>query len=238
MPCFGFCPPLRLPLFSIWTTLLLSLGSASERPNIIFLFADDQNLLSVGCYGNDEVITPHMDQLGKDGLIFDRHYNTTAICMASRANVMTGMYEYKTGTNFHHGNMAMSIWQNSYPMLLKKAGYRIGFAGKFGFEIEGKGYDASEYFDKWGGGPRQTNYKTRKNLSMQKYAKKYPHSTRSYAAFAQDFIQESAKSEKPFCLSISFKAPHLPVEPDPLYDHVYEGKQFTCLLYTSDAADD
>ena len=201
--------------------------SADQRPNIIFLFSDDQNLLSVGCYGNPEVQTPNMDKLGADGVIFDKHYNTTSICMASRANVMVGMYEYKTGTNFGHGDMSQEIWQKSYPILLKKAGYKTAFAGKFGFKIDGKGYDASEYFDVWGGGPLQTSYKTAVNKSMAKYAKDYPHSTLSYAAFGKDFIKESAKKEEPFCLSISFKAPHHPVSPDPQFNHIYEGKAFT-----------
>ena len=78
---------------------------AADKPNIIFLMADDQNFDSIGCYGNPEVITPNMDKLGRDGVIFDRHYNTTSVCMASRANVMTGMYEYKAAANFSHGDM-------------------------------------------------------------------------------------------------------------------------------------
>ena len=61
---------------------------------------------------------------------------------------------------------------------------------------------------------------------MKHYAKDYPHSTRSYGAFGRDFILESAKSDKPFCLSISFKAPHKPATPDPLDDPIYEGKTF------------
>ena len=198
-----------------------------KKPNIIFLLADDQNTLSVGCYGNKEVQTPNMDKLGADGVIFDKHYNTTAICMASRANVMTGMYEYKTGTNFEHGDMTQEIWEKSYPMLLREAGYLTGFAGKFGFEIEGLGFNGESFFDKWGGGPVQTEYETAKNLSMKKYAQQYPHSTLSYGAFGQDFIRESVKEQKPFCLSISFKAPHRPVEPDPKFDHIYKGKTFT-----------
>jgi len=207
---------------------VISLAMGQEkRPNIVFLFSDDQNLLSVGCYGNDEVQTPHMDRLGADGVIFDKHYNTTSICMASRANVMTGMYEYKTGTNFGHGDMTKEIWAKSYPMMLREAGYRTGFAGKFGFKIKGKGYDGSEYFDQWGGGPGQTNFQTAKNESMVQYAEKYPHSTVSYGAFGQDFIKDSVKDGRPFCLSISFKAPHRPVTPDPQFDHIYAGKKFT-----------
>jgi len=200
--------------------------SLENRPNIIYLMADDQNVGSVGCYGNPEVVTPHMDKLGSDGIIFKRHYNTTAICMASRATVFTGMYEYKTGTNFNHGDMKPEVWKKSYPMLLREAGYLTAFAGKFGLEVEGKGLCETD-FDFWGGSPGQTEYATAKNKSMAKYAEAYPHSTLSYGAFGQDVIRTAVKQEKPFCLSISFKAPHRPVTPDPKFDAIYAGKPFT-----------
>lgn len=212
--------------------LLLILSQAElksaepARPNIVFLFADDQSTYSVGCYGNKDVKTPNMDQLGRDGMIFDKHYNTTAICMASRASVFTGMYEYKTGCNFSHGDMHEDVWAKSYPVLLREAGYLTAFAGKFGIVVKGKGLCAED-FDYWGGGPGQTNYQTSKNASMQKYAAQYPHSTLSYAAFAQDVIRESVERKKPFCLSISFKAPHKPATPDAQFDDVYAGKTFT-----------
>ncbi|MFC1766249.1 sulfatase, partial [Planctomycetota bacterium] len=199
---------------------------SGNRPNIIYLMADDQNVGSVGCYGNPEVLTPNMDKLGTDGVIFGRHYNTTAICMASRATVFTGMYEYKTGTNFDHGDMKPEVWAKSYPVLLREAGYLAAFAGKFGLEVEGKGLCESD-FDMWGGGPGQTDYETRRNKSMAEYADEYPHSTLSYGAFGQDVIRAAAKQDKPFCLSISFKAPHRPVSPDPKFNHVYAGKTFT-----------
>ncbi|MBT3199598.1 MAG: sulfatase-like hydrolase/transferase [Phycisphaerales bacterium] len=199
---------------------------AKKKPNIIYLMADDQCTYSVGCYGNKDVKTPQMDKLGRDGLIFDNHYDTTSICMASRANVLTGMYEYKTGCNFGYGNLAASAWERSYPMLLRKAGYFTAFAGKFGITVEGKGLCEKD-FDMWGGGPGQTSYDTAKNKSMSKYAEKYPHSTLSYGAFGQDVIKAAAKRKTPFCLSISFKAPHRPVAPDPKFDDVYAGKKFT-----------
>lgn len=197
-----------------------------SKPNIVFLFADDQCTYSVGCYGNKDAITPNMDQLARDGLVFDRHYNTTAICMASRSNVFTGMYEYKTGCNFTHGDMHADVWEKSYPVLMREAGYLTGFAGKFGIVVQGKGL-CEDDFDFWGGGPGQTNYETAKNQSMRKYAEKYPHSSLSYGAFGQDVIRESVKQGKPFCLSISFKAPHKPATPDPRFDDVYAGKVFT-----------
>ncbi|MHC5054501.1 MAG: sulfatase family protein [Planctomycetota bacterium] len=196
------------------------------RPNIVFLMADDQCSYSVGCYGNRDVKTPNMDRLGRDGLIFDRHYDTTSICMASRATVMTGLYEYRTGCNFSHGNMKPETWERSYPVLLRKAGYLTAFAGKFGFVVGGKGL-CEDDFDVWGGGPGQTHYETKRNASMAKYADRYPHATRAYGAFGRDFIRGAARRGKPFCLSISFKAPHRPVTPDPEFDDVYAGKKFT-----------
>jgi len=221
-------------LFCLIVTLVSYVSSAlaEKRPNIVFLLSDDQNISSVGIYGNPEVKTPHMDQLGRDGLIFDKHYNTTAICMASRANIFTGMYEYKTGTNFGHGNMQADIWAKSYPVLLREAGYMTAFAGKFGLTVYGAdsrkkhGLPVSD-FDVWGGGAGQTDYETKKNKSMAQYAKEYPHSTLAYGAFGCDFIKKAAESKKPFSLSISFKAPHRPTTPDPKFDHVYQGKSFT-----------
>ncbi len=206
------------------SALLAAETGPERRPNIVFLLADDQCAYSVGCYGNKDVRTPNMDKLGHEGVIFDNHYVTTSICMASRASIATGMYEYKHGCNFGRGGLEPSTWQQSYPMLLRKAGYFTGFAGKFGM---GGVNTPDDSFDVWGGGPGQTAYTTAKNKSMVQYARKYPHSTLSYGAFGQDFIKSAVKSDKPFCLSISFKAPHKPATPDPRFDGIYDGIDFT-----------
>ncbi|MBC8353634.1 MAG: sulfatase [Planctomycetes bacterium] len=209
----------------------VGLSAEENRPNIVFLMADDQCTYSMGCYGTPGAKTPNLDQLARDGVVFDNHYDTTAICMASRANVVTGMFEYKTGCNFNTGPLLREHWVRSYPTLLRKAGYSTAFAGKFGFVVaerpQGKGVLPETDFDRWGGGPGQTSYVTSKNNSMVEYAEEYPHSTLSYGAFGRDFIRDVAKSDQPFCLSISFKAPHHPVTPDPKFDDVYRGTQFT-----------
>ena len=211
--------------------LVQTVARADDRPNIIFLMSDDQCTYSMGCYGTPGVKTPNLDQLAREGMIFDNHYDTTAICMASRANVVTGMYEYKTGCNFEHGALLVDHWRKSYPMLLRQAGYQTAMAGKIGFVVcnqpEAKGALPESDFDRWGAGPGQTSYVTKKNKSMVKYAKKYPHSTLSYGAFGSDFIRDAAKQDQPFCLSISFKAPHHPTTPDPRFDDVYKGMKFT-----------
>lgn len=211
---------------------------ADERPNIVFLMSDDQTIYSLGCYGTPHVQTPNIDQLARDGLVFDKHYVSTAICMASRCTVMTGKFEFKHGCNFEHGPLLREHWVNSYPLLLRKAGYVTAMAGKIGFEVsdEPMGKRRGEPkasrlpkndFDRWGAGPGQTSYVTAKNESMSDYAERYPHSTLAYGAFGSDFIEASAHGNKPFCLSVSFKAPHKPADPDPQFDDVYASKKFT-----------
>ena len=205
----------------------------NQRPNIIFFFTDDQAYDTQKAYGNPDVKTPNMDKLAADGMVFNRHYNSTAICMASRANVMIGQYEYKTGCNFEHGPMKPEKWKQSFPLLLKEAGYKVGFGGKFGFSIaedrnnhKEEGEVAKSDFDFWVGGPAQTHYKTAKNKSLAKYAKAYPHRSRAYGAATIDFMRESVANKQAFCMSVFFKAPHRPVQPDPMFDHIYKDTQF------------
>ena len=72
-----------------------------ERPNIVYLMTDDQTDVATGCYGNSQVKTPNMDRLGADGLIFNNHYNTTAICMASRVCVDDGHVRIQARLQLH-----------------------------------------------------------------------------------------------------------------------------------------
>jgi len=220
-------------LFFLLTILLVASvthAKETQRPNIIFLFTDDQNTYSLGCYGNEDVVTPNIDSLARDGVTFDRHYTVTAICMASRATVMTGLYEYRHGCNFGHGPLHQDLWEQSYPMILREHGYLTAIAGKIGFEVLPNGAEKPilprEDFDWWGAGPGQTSYRTKQNKSMARYAEQYPHSSRSYGAFGRDFIHHAAGENKPFCLSISFKAPHKPDQVDPMFNDVYAGKSF------------
>ncbi|GAA3615069.1 sulfatase [Flavivirga amylovorans] len=203
-------------------------SNKDSRPNIIFLFTDDQNATVLGCMGNDIIKTPNIDKLADKGVLFERCYATSPLCMAARATVMTGMYEFKTGCNFQTGKLAKEDWDNlAYPAQLKKNGYRTAFTGKWGFGID-KNFDGTQYFDKWGrleGG--QGEYETIKNPLMVDYAEKYPHVTRALGAFGADFINESKDSGKPFCLSISFKAPHEPHDIiDPIDQKLYQDVVF------------
>ncbi len=202
-------------------------AAVADRPNLVFLFADDLATRGVGCYGNPEVHTPQLDRLASEGMRFARHYNTSAICMASRCSVLTGLYEYRHGCNFQLGDLPRRMLEQSYPVRLREAGYFTGFAGKIGFVLDGEPFDAlAAFFDRWAGGPGQTFYETEKNPGIARYAAEYPHCSRAYGAWAADFVHEAKRRNQPFCLSISFKAPHLPFTPDPQDLPRYEGRTF------------
>lgn len=221
---------IALSLFSL--AALPSLGhGAEQRPNIVLLLTDDQSYHSVGYSGNTQVKTPNIDNLAKQGVIFDRAYDTTSICMASRAQVFTGLYEYKTGANFTHGPLSTETWQQSYQVKLRDSGYFTGFVGKFGFAVKDSTDQGSSYkkekdlpisdFDVWYGWPSQGNYATAKNKSIAKFAKQYPHTTKAVGAASIDFLKQAKTKDQPFLLSVSFKAPHKAFSPDPAYDDIY-----------------
>ena len=70
---------------------------AQRRPNILFVFADQLRAQSVGCYGNNEVKTPHLDRLAGEGVLFRHTVANTPVCCPARANMLTGKYAHKNG---------------------------------------------------------------------------------------------------------------------------------------------
>ena len=108
-------------------------AAAPERPNILFIFADDCGIDSFGCYGSDRAnsFTPNIDALAKAGTRFDRCYSTP-LCGPSRCTILTGRYGFRTGglTNQTAGAASFRD-QPSLPKILKQAGYGTAMAGKW-----------------------------------------------------------------------------------------------------------
>ncbi len=202
--------PLGLSLFSC--------SQPEKRPNIILLLTDDQRCDALGCAGNPIIQTPNMDLLAQNGMRFANAFVTTPICAASRASLFTGLYERTHGYTFTKPPLQKEFFDTSYPALLKKAGYRTGFVGKFGIKIpEGV---ISEWFDSFQ--PSGFPY-------FQKMDGTEKHLTDINMDRAIEFIRDSGR-EQPFCLSLSTWAPHAhdgeeaqyfwPKACDPLYTDV------------------
>ena len=199
-------------LFIILLFLLLSFNLQSQkrtknglnRPNIIFILTDDQRHDAIGFVGNEFVYTPEMDDLARSGTYFNKAIVTTPICAASRASIFTGLHERAHNFNFETGNIRKEYMSMSYPVLLKKSGYRTGFFGKYGVK-----YDRLEkQFDEYESYDRNNRFRDRRGYYYKTLDKDTVHLTRYTGQKALDFIDKNANNKKPFCLSLSFSAPH------------------------------
>ena len=199
-----------------FTTLIVCAAFARSEaipPNILFLLADDLRADALGCAGNKIVQTPNIDALARRGTMFRNAFVTTSICCVSRASILSGQYARRHGIEDFKTPFTRTQWSNTYPVLLRASGFRTGFIGKFGVgEIM-----PTNAFDYWDGFPGQGRYfKTNDPV----------HLTHKIGDSALKFLR--ARDERPFCLSISFKAPHVqdenlvrPFPPDAVDEPLY-----------------
>lgn len=190
---------------------------SKRQPNIILMLGDDHRASALGCMGNKIVKTPELDRLASEGILFRNNFCTTPICCVSRASIMLGQYASVHGINDFEKPLSPEQVSRAYYSLLQKAGYHTGFIGKFGV---GKEMPSSS-FDVWRGFGGQGKYFPEGESG--------PHLTNIIRDQAEEFLK-SAPRDKPFCLSISHKAPHEQDE-DP---RQYLPSKETLPLYLSD----
>ncbi len=178
-------------------------NAQAERPNIIFILTDDQRFDALGYAGNKIIQTPEMDKLAENGAYFRNAIVTTPICSASRASIFSGLHERTHKYTFQTGDIRSEFMQTAYPKLLKEAGYFTGFFGKFGVNYA----DKAKMFDKFDDYDRNGQFPDRRGYYYKTLGKDTVHLTRYTGQQSLDFI-ENVPKDKPFCLSLSFSAPH------------------------------
>ena len=173
--------------------------AVDARPNLLVLVTDDQPFDALGCAGHPILRTPNMDALAARGVRFTHAFVTTPICAASRASILTGRYERSHGYTFTKPPLSQELVHETYPSLLRRAGYRVGFVGKLGVAIPPEG--RAEMFDSFAPG-------TYPYFPAQAEGDEAPprHLTERNVDRAIDFL--AASDGRPFCLSLSFQAPH------------------------------
>lgn len=191
-----------------------------KRPNIIFLLTDDHRADALGVMGNSIIKTPNLDNLANRGILFRKAYVTTSICCVSRATMLSGQYMSRHHIADFSTSFSAEAFLHTYPMLLKSAGYQIGFIGKFGV---GEPKDQpSGSFDFW-----SCTDKSQPDYEMKDKDGNYLHHTDKVNMDTQAFLK-TANADKPFCLSVSFKAPHVQDEdprqfiPQPRFMSLYK----------------
>ncbi len=114
------------------------------QPNILFFLTDNQRDDMMSCAGNTMLRTPNIDRLPTAGTRFSRAFATSPICAASRASYLTGLHEWSHRYTFLTPPFESRFVDISYPALLRAAGYRTGFVGKLGIDMESEPKQAGE----------------------------------------------------------------------------------------------
>ncbi|MFW5901258.1 MAG: arylsulfatase [bacterium] len=217
-----------LTLFSIASLQNEAVGAVNtdktdnEKPNIIYILADDLGYGDLSCYGQEKFETPHIDRLAEEGMKFLQHYSGSTVSAPSRSVLMTGRH---TGNTQIRGNQEVQP-EGQAPLkgsvvtvaeLLQDAGYVTGAYGKWGL-----GYPGSE------GDPNKQGFDEFYGYNCQRYAHRYypehlwhnqekinlKNDGTERITYAPDLIQEEALSfieqhqDEPFFLYLPYTIPH------------------------------
>ena len=113
---------------------------ADRRPNVILIMTDNHGAWTLGCYGNPDIRTPHIDRLAREGVLFSRCFSSNAVCSPTRATVLTGLIPSQHGVHCypHAGRLQIGPGAKnmieefrSLPEILSGSGYVCGLSGKW-----------------------------------------------------------------------------------------------------------
>jgi len=200
----------------------------ARRPNILLVHTDDQAQWAMGAYGNRDVHTPNMDKIAAAGALFTRAFVSTPVCSPARATLMTGLDSIQ-----HHvedwihpkEKIGLEPKFRTFAELLKQAGYRTGYVGKWHLGKEARFHPLRHGFDSFmgflGGGNRP------KDPTLEIDGK-----TSKRTGWLVDMLTDAAlryieaNRAGPFFCMVSYRVPHGPFRPvQPQDDAPYEGKK-------------
>lgn len=212
------------------TSACFSSLSAAERPNVIVIMTDDQGSTDLGCYGAEDLVTPHIDSIADRGVRFSQFYAAAPVCSPSRAGMLTGRYPERAGvagnTTSIPGNPAgMPTEQVTIGEVFGEAGYATAHIGKWhlGYVPEkmpnAQGFDYSfghmggcidnySHFFYWNGPNRHDLH--RNGTEVFHDGEYFPD---LMAREAGAFIEQNA--ERPFFLYWAINTPHYPYQGEP-----------------------
>lgn len=178
----------------------------TTKPNIVFIFADDHAVQAMGAYPSwlhdfvvKQNVTPNIDKLAREGVVFANSFCANSICAPSRATILTGKHSYLNG---------VTQWQKfdgsqmTFPKLLQKSGYETAIVGKWHLVSEPTG------FDFWRVLPGQGDYYNPDFIGPDGKKRIEGYCTDITTDIALDWLSEKRDPAKPFLLMIHNKAPH------------------------------
>ena len=216
---------------------LFSCGTSNNKPpNVIVIISDDQGYADVGFHGSNEIFTPNIDRIAKNGVVFSEGYVSYAVCSPSRAGLITGRYQNRFGYSRNillapnDSLMGLPLSEQTLPDVLNNVDYKTKAIGKWHLGAhkslvpEKRGFD--EFFGFLIGGHRYfpedltLNDLTEARRQMDGYITKIydngkrintkKYLTEELSDNAVKFIEDN--SDNPFFLYLSYNAPHTPLQ--------------------------
>lgn len=205
---------------SLLTLLVFGLATASacaaKLPNIVVIMTDNHGAWTLGCYGNRDIETPHIDRLAAGGIRFTQAFANNAVCSPTRATFLTGLMPSQHGvhcflrrTPLQMGPQARSAIAefDTLPQILNEAGYECGLVGKWHL---GANMTPQEGFSKWittphGGTQEFYNAEIIENGEVRRHP---GYTTDLWTRHAVEFVKEEVRNEKPFFLFLSYNGPY------------------------------
>jgi arylsulfatase A-like enzyme len=207
-----------------------------ERPNILIFMSDNQPAELLGCYGNDEVHTPHLDELAAGGMRFNNAFCVNAMCSPCRASVLTGLMPSQHGIHTWLDDGVMEAWPDkwnaigefrSFPTVLKEQGYLTALIGKYHLGVP---FEPQNGFDHWITFPHGHTLDFH-NISMIDGDERYVFEGHSVDYFTQKSVEfldaYDDKAGAPFFLFVPYNGPygHWPAVKGPAdnrFAHLYD----------------
>ncbi len=192
----------------IVTSLLFSFcknqtKDSEQRPNIIFIYSDDQRQDAAGFNGNDIIITPELDRFAQKGIRFSNANVVFALCSPSRAALLTGRYGSANGVL--HLDSDLNRSEKTIASCLKEAGYSTAISGKWhlGREPKNAGFDFYTYFKANGTYYGRTIFDMGEKVNAQIHCDEYCVNR------SIDFLKDAALKKQPFFLFHNTQLPHM-----------------------------
>jgi len=183
-------------------------AAVAEKPNVIYILADDLGIGDLGCYGQKKLKTPNIDRIATEGMQFSDHYSGNTVCSPSRACLLTGQHpgHVHCRGNGNEPRFALDPEMTTLPRLFKNAGYATGAFGKWGLGITSAGGNEDPLthgFDHYSGYP----------TSIVRDSQEIPLDEGTYIhdlimTDAMSFIEKSVAADKPFFCYIPTAVPH------------------------------
>jgi arylsulfatase A-like enzyme len=189
-----------------------------ERPNILFVFTDDHAPHAISAYGSVLNQTPNIDRLANEGMLFTRTFCGNSICAPSRATILTGKHSHANG-HIDNGTVFDGS-QETFPKLLRAAGYQTAIVGKWHLRSAPTGFDHWEVLK--GQGP----YYNPPIRSAEGTEVIEGYTTEVLTDMGLDWLQNQRDPDKPFMLMLQHKAPHRRWQPGPRELGMYDDVQF------------